>query len=334
MEKETLLRNILMLQMIPREPHSIDTGLLWEKLIDQGYEIDVRSIQRDLIRCSSVFPIVKIKSNHTRSNCWCWSQEASLMEMPKMDSMTALTFNLVESFLLRMIPNSILQYMSLHFQRAASLLNNLRGSSFSGWAKKIHVVPRGINLIPPEVDSSVYESTLEAILKQKQLFLKYRKRNANQSKNYLLNPLGLVFNQEVIYLVATKYSNTVVQHFALHRIENVDIKKEIAIIPDGFNLNQYVAEGAFHYQIDEETVQLKVAFKSKIASHLIESKFNQNQKLTRMKNGNVLLESPTKISSALKWWLLGFGDGVEVIEPKSLRDEFRKISRNMSANYE
>ena len=35
-------------------------------------------------------------------------------------------------------------------------------------------------------------------------------------------------------------------------------------------------------------------------------------------------------TAELHWWLLGFGDGAEVVEPKELRDEFRAIAGEMS----
>jgi predicted DNA-binding transcriptional regulator YafY len=35
----------------------------------------------------------------------------------------------------------------------------------------------------------------------------------------------------------------------------------------------------------------------------------------------------------LRWWLLGFGDQVEVVAPKSLRQEFAETARNMAGYY-
>jgi predicted DNA-binding transcriptional regulator YafY len=35
----------------------------------------------------------------------------------------------------------------------------------------------------------------------------------------------------------------------------------------------------------------------------------------------------------LRWWLLGFGDGVEVMKPAKLRREFRDMARGMAEIY-
>lgn len=45
---DTTLRYLEMLQLVPRYPQSISTGELQQKLAEQGFDINVRSIQRDL----------------------------------------------------------------------------------------------------------------------------------------------------------------------------------------------------------------------------------------------------------------------------------------------
>lgn len=56
--KDPLLRQIALLQLIPRAPRRISTTTLQEKLRDWGFEIDVRSLQRDLNRLVALdFPI-------------------------------------------------------------------------------------------------------------------------------------------------------------------------------------------------------------------------------------------------------------------------------------
>ena len=40
-----------------------------------------------------------------------------------------------------------------------------------------------------------------------------------------------------------------------------------------------------------------------------------------------------KVRLQLRWWLLGFGEYVEVIKPKALRDEFVETSQRLSEIY-
>lgn len=333
MKKDTSFRNLLMLRMIPREPHTTTAEILRERLADQGYSIHLRTIQRDLMKYSTRFGLLNWKSEDSRSTCWCWSKDASPWEIPEMNSMTALTFNLVEAFLKRVIPQSIMNYMNPHFRRAHHLLSHLKGSTWGGWTDKIHIISRGLSLIPPDIDQVVYETIFEAIIKESRIEIRYRKRNQSKSDTYHLNPLGLVFNQELIYLVATKVSKKTIQHFALHRVEAVSKTDYPAILPAGFDLESYVGQGVFDYKIGEEMILLKAAFEPEIAAHLYESKISPNQNLRRLESGQILLEATVADSSALRWWLLGFGDGVEVLEPAELRDEFRNTVQRMADMY-
>ena len=48
---------------------------------------------------------------------------------------------------------------------------------------------------------------------------------------------------------------------------------------------------------------------------------------------NVLLEAETADSRQLRWWLRGFGDDVEVLEPAELRKEFAEMAKKLAGIY-
>ncbi len=64
--------------------------------------------------------------------------------------------------------------------------------------------------------------------------------------------------------------------------------------------------------------------------HLGESRLASDQRLTAQDDGRVLVEATVKNNADLRWWLLGFGSAVEVLEPGSLRQEFREEARRMA----
>lgn len=47
----------------------------------------------------------------------------------------------------------------------------------------------------------------------------------------------------------------------------------------------------------------------------------------------MLLEATVPDDTQLRWWLKGFGDQVEVIGPKQLRDEFVELAGNIIGMY-
>lgn len=84
----------------------------------------------------------------------------------------------------------------------------------------------------------------------------------------------------------------------------------------------------------EITINLKAFFDKYAAAHLHESPLSQTQTITDQEDGRVLVEAEVVETQQLRWWLLSFGEHVEVVSPKSLRKEFAEITRNMASHYE
>ena len=92
--------------------------------------------------------------------------------------------------------------------------------------------------------------------------------------------------------------------------------------------------GALAFTLPEKkTIKLKVLFDKSAAAHLYESPLSLDQKLTEQED-EVLVEAEVLDTQQLRWWLMGFGDLIEVVAPKSLRKEFAETARNMASYYE
>src|SRR5262245_51307729 len=76
----TILRQWLVLTMLPRPPRRIDTGSIASRLRDRGFEVHRRTIQRDLLELAEVFPIVA--DERAKPYGWRWSDDAQRMEVP------------------------------------------------------------------------------------------------------------------------------------------------------------------------------------------------------------------------------------------------------------
>ncbi len=56
--KDTVARLLTLLRHIPRAPSFVATTTLQEKLRDRGFSVDMRTVQRDLNRLSSLFSLM------------------------------------------------------------------------------------------------------------------------------------------------------------------------------------------------------------------------------------------------------------------------------------
>ena len=67
--------------------------------------------------------------------------------------------------------------------------------------------------------------------------------------------------------------------------------------------------------------------------HLFETPLSADQVLASEPDGRLRLSATVPNTRALVWWLLGFGDGVVIEEPASLRAELAGIAHRMAAAY-
>lgn len=331
--KETTVRCLAMLRMIPVAPNSIDVATLEERLTDQDYSISRRQIQRDLRKLSIPFPIREEKKEGSKANIWFWMEGTEIMDIPRMDPQTALTFTLVESFLKKVLPTSILNNLDPHFRRAKGILSGLLGVHPYKWYENIRIVPRGQALVSPPVDRNILEILHEALRLKKQIKAMYQKRNARVPKEYIIHPLGLVFKHELVYLVCTLWGYDDVKQLALHRFISAKIIDTNSNKAKKFDLDKYILQGEFSYPVKEKPIKLHLVFDSESIGHLFESPLSEDQTIKKQVDGRYLLKATVLETSELHWWLLGFGDYVEVIKPKALRKQFAETFNNLVAMY-
>lgn len=331
--KDTTLRYLAMLKMIPRSPGTIDASLLLERLKNQGFKATARTVQRDLVKLSVPFPLVNEPMPGSRANLWSWAEEADLMDIPEMSPLAALTFTLVESFLVKLLPVTVMNYLNPHFKRAHNLLEKLHSTHFGRWHEKIRIIPRGQRLIPAPVNPDVLGVLYEALLQEKQFEAEYQARNAAESKSYRVHPLGLVFRHEIIYLVCTIKEYSQIRHLPLHRFLSAELTDDSRLLPEDFDLDEVIGRGEFSYPVKDESILLEVLFDRQAAAHLQETPLSEDQELWDRDEQTVVLKATVQNTSELRWWLLGFGDKVEVLKPEGLREEFKYIFTELSRRY-
>lgn len=86
--------------------------------------------------------------------------------------------------------------------------------------------------------------------------------------------------------------------------------------------------GGFEYP-EGGRIQLGALFQRGAARHLQETPLSVDQRIVDEDDGRVRLSATVNDISLLRWWLLGFGASVEVLEPAALREEMADTARRM-----
>jgi predicted DNA-binding transcriptional regulator YafY len=333
--KDQLHRQWTLLQKIPIRPSGKTATQLMDELAADGYMVSKRMIERDLVDLkNSPFGVsCDEKAAGNNPNRWFFERDAKLHLLPAMSMQMAFTLLFAERILKYQLPPSVLNPIQQVLVKAASTLKSSK-STYRNWHRYVKHDSRTMPLIPANIDHGVLEDCLEGILNGFKLSVTYKPR-FDELKKYEVNPLGIVFRDSVAYLVCTIWKYADIRQLALHRIQKIEIlPDQKSVIPKGFNLDTYISdEGAFQYtESPGKRIKVTLKFDRFAAQHLEETPLSQDQSIK--KDGDYTIVQATSFdSSQLRWWLLSFGDNVEVMKPKSLRDEFATIARNMLSSY-
>lgn len=330
---DSLLRYFDMLSMIPRQPNDISTPELLSKLQNAGYEVDLRTVQRDLVKLSDshVFPICS--TENSKPLRWFWPSNSKYLQLPTMASNEALTFKMVETFLQPLLPPSIKSQLAAYFQTAENVLNT---SPLASWIDKVRVIPSSLSLLPAEIDTTVLAVIYEALLKNRKIQATYQAVEQD-TKTYRVNPLGLVFRNNVVYLVATIGDFQDIRQLALHRFIAAELADSEISIPEEFSLDSYIQQSEFDYPTNDihQTLPIKFKITSFMKQLLQETPINLDQQISEMENEDdfYLLTATVSNTEQLRWWIRSFSTNIEILEPQELRAELAAEAKALNKMY-
>lgn len=328
---DTLLRHWETLRLIPRAPQKISVTALLDRLAAAGYSISRRTVERDLVKLSAVWPLC---ADEAKPQGWSWQKDSPLLELPALDMRTALTLRLVEEHLRPLLPAGTREDLEPWFGEARKVLDaQAGGNDVARWPDKIRVLPQGLSLQPPTICSEAQAVIYDALLRERQVKIRYLARGDDVEKERVIHPLALVVRHDVSYLLCTFWGYQDVRQLVLHRIRHAQLLDEPACRPEGFDVDAYIAQGEFGY-VQGEPLALVVEFYGGAAHHLQERPLASDQVLERLDEDTVQLRATVQNTAELRWWLLSLGENVQVREPAALRAEFAGVVRSLRAYYE
>jgi predicted DNA-binding transcriptional regulator YafY len=161
----------------------------------------------------------------------------------------------------------------------------------------------------------------------------YAKDTRGGSKEFDFSPLGMLLDGEVMYLVGMAREHENVISLALHRMQQSMVLSTKARRLSGFRLEDYARESLFDLN-RSGAVKLHLKVRGRLARYLVENKLGPDQTMTDLEDGWSEVRVTANDASPLRWWLLSWGDKVEVLGPAPLRREFGKIFKELASNYQ
>lgn len=330
--QDALLRQWFMLRQVPRYPRKITVQELRRALAGEGYEITERSLQRDLNELSGAFAIVC--DDREKPYGWSWQKDAPSFDLPGLTPAQALTLAMAEQHLQNLLPAPMLDQLRPYFLAARQRLDAEPAPRRSRrWLDKVRSVPATQALLAPAIDTGMQDAVTDALLRERQLDIRYRRRGERTDAQARVHPLALVQRGPVLYLSCRFYDYEDVRTLPLHRISFAQVREEAARYPKHFSLDEQIEQGEWAFGSGKK-IKLEAIFSAEHGEHLYETPLSKDQKIDVLPDGRLRVTATVADTPQLVWWLLGFAGGVEVKEPQKLRRAMGAALLNATRGYQ
>jgi len=197
-------------------------------------------------------------------------------------------------------------------------------------ARAIRIRPnRVVNLADK---STVYQRFVDAMEKRRVVQVEYQSLTEWELISTKLRPYQLLFSQHSWYVIGYSSLHRDVRTFNLARIQNVSLLRQ-RYARARFDFDRYLGN-AWHLIPDasrDSRVVLK--FSSLVARNVAEVNWHKTQRTKLLADGSLEFTASVSGLNEIAWWILGYGDQVEVLQPAKLRRLVGQRARNMAAMY-
>jgi len=161
----------------------------------------------------------------------------------------------------------------------------------------------------------------------------YKKHNSEEIKNHTITPIMLKEYDHLWYLIGKIKNKDYVTIFALDRINDFQLTKELKDDLFDFDSEKYFNH-VFGISVpDGEVEEVILEFDSWRGNYLLSSPIHKSQRLINTENGKMTFSFKLIPFHELHSKILSYGNSVRVVAPLSLREEVKSILQKTLENY-
>lgn len=313
---------------LPADRTGKSSQQLRDALAAAGHDVSKRTVERDMMELSRIFPIERNEKSVPYG--WHWSANARF-DVLGMDLSEAVSLGLMEDVLRQIMPPAFLSALEGKFSLAREKLAALPKIPHARWKDLVRYVPPGIPFLPPSLAPGVLPSIQEALLCQRQMWVSYLGATAEKASEYTLHPLSLIQQGARSYLVATAFDYDTPCLYAVHRFAAAAVLDEPVRRPKNYSLDRYLASGAAQFGTGE-CISLKATITDELARLLEETPIAKDQKITT-RAAKHTLTATVPDSWQLHFWILSQGAAITVVKPAALRKTIISCLSEALGNY-
>ncbi|MCB0536092.1 MAG: WYL domain-containing protein [Bacteroidetes bacterium] len=184
----------------------------------------------------------------------------------------------------------------------------------------------GLDNLPTLYKSITNKSTLN---------IEYQSFKESEPKLLIIHPYYLKQFNKRWFLFGLNHKDKLIYNLPLDRIKSISQSSEKYIENTTLDFKDYFEDiVGVSFTPNEKPIKIKLKINNEVTPYILTKPLHGSQKKLESKADGTIIEIEVIPNIELRQLILSYGDGMEVISPKSFRDQMKKVIDNMNRTYQ
>lgn len=181
---------------------------------------------------------------------------------------------------------------------------------------------------PLKLLDKIFGELQRAIFKKHKVCIQYGSLYEGEVIEVELDPYHLMYARRAWYVMGFSGMHKSIRTFKLNRIKELKTLDKCFVNEKGFDLYEYFGK-AWSMIPEGRIYNVSLRFLPRVAHNVSEVQWHSTQEIQYNKDGSVTIDFRVDGLGEISWWVLGYGDQVQVLGPKALRKTVSKMAENI-----
>ncbi len=181
---------------------------------------------------------------------------------------------------------------------------------------------------------NIYDDLIDASAAHQAVRISYNSFAEGEEIQTKLCTYQLLFSRHSWYAIGRSSLHREARTFNVGRIRTLERLDEKFKIPTGFSIERYLRNAWNLIPEPGPDREVTVRFQPLVARNVAEVSWHKTQRLAFNDDGTLDFRGTVSGLGEISWWILGYGDQAEVIEPVELRERVAGHAERLLAKYQ
>ncbi|MCA8997416.1 MAG: WYL domain-containing protein, partial [Planctomycetaceae bacterium] len=178
-----------------------------------------------------------------------------------------------------------------------------------------------------------YERLLEASRQRRKIRLRYESLYEQQVIRTLVSPYTILFKRHAWYVLGRSSLHRAVRTFHVGRILESELTDDTFELPPRFSIKRHFGKAWSMVREKKARHRVTVRFQPLVARNVADVIWHPSQQIAWNDDGTMDYSVEVDGLREMSWWIMGYADQAEVLEPDEMRELIAERVRKMSVLY-